>query len=139
MANHYGTARSNYFRVKDPDAFKAAMGAIPGLGVWERQIGGNGENVLYFGVYEDDGDASGFWPSNNHETDEEIDVFGIVASHLQEDQVAVFMRSGAEKMRYITGAATAVNAKGEQVSVDLDDIYELSRAEWGITPTTATY
>lgn len=52
MANWYGTARSNYFRVKDPEAFKAWVNAMPALTLLEK----DGK----FGFYVDD---SGGFPS----------------------------------------------------------------------------
>jgi len=51
MANWYGTARSNYFRVKDTNAFKAWIHAMPDLFLLEK----DGK----FGFYAE-GDSGGF-------------------------------------------------------------------------------
>jgi len=51
MANWYGTARSNYFRVKDTEAFKAWVNAMPDLILLEK----DGK----FGFYAE-GDSGGF-------------------------------------------------------------------------------
>lgn len=135
MSNHYGAARSNWFKVKNADAFKAALAPISGLGIWEE----NG----YFGVYEDDGDGSGSWPSQveNEETGdyEEFDLFAIIAGHLVEGQVAVFESSGAEKLRYLTGHATAIHSNGERIDIDISDIYARAKEKWSVEPTEAYY
>lgn len=135
MANWYGTARSNYFRVKDADKFKAWVESIQGLGMWER----TNEPGL-FGIYSDDGDSGG-WPSWRPDDPEyeEVDLVGELVEHLAEGEVAILMEAGAEKLRYISGYAIAVNHKGEQISVSLADIYQLARATWGIEPTDASY
>lgn len=84
----------------------------------------------------------GGWPSlrDGDETDEEeeIDVFQGVAAHLQEGSVAIFIEVGAEKLRYLTGHAIAVNSKGQTAEVRLSEIYDLAKvlgdevteAEW---------
>jgi hypothetical protein len=41
-----------------------------------------------------------------------LDLFGEVAGHLVEGSVAVFIEVGAEKLRYLTGWAVAVNSSG---------------------------
>lgn len=56
------------------------------------------------------------------------DFAGLVARHLAEGQTAVFRAIGSEKMRYLGGAAIAVNASGDRVHVSLDDIDELAKS-----------
>lgn len=132
MANWYGTARSNYFKVKDAEAFKVWAAQFDAIELWDDERG--------FGLGDTD---EGYWPSSvyNDETgeDRDIDFVHELSEHLTEDSVAVLMSAGAEKLRYITGYAVAVNHKGELVEVSLDDIYELATAKFGITPTSATY
>ena len=48
------------------------------------------------------------------------------------------MEAGHEKLRYISGYAEAINAKGERRTVSLSDIYGLAR-ELGSNITEATY
>jgi len=122
MANYYGNARSNYFAVKDTDAFVAAFAEVPDVELVED---GGKWTMLVSG-----GDDSG-WPSitYNHVTgdDYEIDIPEMVSKHLADGEVAVFMESGAEKLRYIIGFAEAINSDGERVSLDLNNIYELAK------------
>ena len=132
MANYYASARSNYFKVKDAEAFKAWVGSTPNLGLWEK----DGMFALYSTCPD-----SGGWPSWYLDDDGDELYFEVtdVAEFLTEDSIAVFMESGAEKLRYITGYAVAVNHKGETVQIGLGDIYELARAKFGIEPTVAEY
>ncbi len=123
MANWYGTARSNCFRVKDKDAFlKWADGR--GLGVFK-----NEENADLFAIYGGESTDDGSWPSYDVESDTEIDLVAELAQHLPNGQIAVLMEIGAEKLRYLTGVAIAVNHKGRVVELTLSDIYgKASRA-----------
>lgn len=51
----------------------------------------------------------------------------LVAAHLVDGDVAVFLEVGAEKMRYLGGIAYAVNSQGESRTVSLEDIYEQAK------------
>ena len=123
MANFYGTARTNYFEVKDLKAFEEAMSKLPDLEI----IYDNG----LVGLLVDDGD-SGCFPSFTYDADaeeldgNEIDIAEYVAEHLVDGSVAIFMQCGAEKMRYISGYAEAINSKFQRKFVSLDDIYDLA-------------
>ena len=137
MANFNGTARSNYFKVKDPEAFLAWVSKIPGLGHWVEEDS--------FAIYSDDGDT-GCWPSSWYEEDDEgggvdhdVDIVSELPRHLQEGQVAVLIGAGAEKLCYISGNAVAVDHTGKVVQVNLNDIYSLAAKEFGVTPTVAEY
>jgi hypothetical protein len=138
MANWYGAARTNYFRVKDEAAFKAWLDTVPDVGAepGTEERGGkfcllaNGEYGDFPGERfdEDDFDSTPF------------DIVAELAAHLAEGEVAVFMQAGAEKLRYISGFAIAVNAAGERVELVLDDIYEIAEKRFGVTKVDrATY
>jgi hypothetical protein len=47
-----------------------------------------------------------------------------LAPIIKENWIAIMEECGAEKLRYITGFAIAINSKGKKESVDLSDIYE---------------
>jgi hypothetical protein len=133
MANWYGSARSNYFRVKDKDKFVQWVESIAGLELIE-----DGEGRV--GLLSND--ESGGWPCFGYDEEAEdhldIEVFDEVAAHLEEGSVAVFLEAGAEKLRYITGHAVAVNSKGDTVAVALCDIYRLAES-LGNEVTAAEY
>ena len=134
MANYYGHARSNYFNVKDADAFRTWVSSTDGLAFLEK---GNS-----FAIYSDDGDCGG-WPSDrfDEEAQDHVD-FDLpieLSKHLQEGSVAVLMEVGAEKMRYLVGYAQAVDSDGQVETISLDDIYMIAEERFGVAPTQATY
>jgi hypothetical protein len=133
MANYYATARSNYFRVKDRAAFNEAITTLPDLSVVDDAEG-------RVALLCDQGDGGG-WPSGHFDDNDEYveaDVPAIVAEHLAADEVAVFMEAGAEKLRYVSGSAIAINGAGERREVALRDIYDLA-AELGANVSEAQY
>ena len=123
MANYYGEARTNYFHVKDEEAFLKAMEDVPGIDI---QSDANG-----FVILGNDDDGYNTWYKWTVD-DEELDIPQMVAEHLADGEVAVFMEVGHEKLRYLTGGAVAVNSEGEEVIVSIIDIYKLAAAHFGI-------
>ena len=122
MANYYGSARSNYFKVKDEEAFKEAMAAIPDIEV-------DGDNNKGFCVLVSGNSDSGGWPGfymDEDDVEHEADVPAAVAEHLQDDEVAIFMEAGAEKLRYLVGFAEAINNKGEREGISINRIYDIA-------------
>lgn len=137
MATYYATARSNYFQVKDIKAFQDAMDEH-NVEVWVQEPTESTEPVLV-GVTPEDSDG---WPSVvfNEITQEceDVDFFSLVASHLVEGSVAIFMEVGAEKLRYVLGYAHAINSAGQSVNVSLNDIYTAAKT-LGTSITDASY
>jgi len=137
MANWYGTSRSNYFRVKDVNAFKKDVEAL-GLQVF------NDEPSDLYAVAADELGDDGSWPSY-HPDDEnfenELDFISFLAGHLADGEVCVLLTAGAEKLCYITGHAQAfTNVPGQTpVYVSLSDIYAKAFEAFGIHPTFAEY
>lgn len=135
MANYYAAARTNYFRVKDKDKFVEAMGLWYGAEVIEG-IGKKG-NRLYGLLFDESGIPS------SKEVDGEIvdaDIFNELKKHLPKGEVAIFMESGHEKLRYVTGYAIAVSPGRRDLCISIDDIYKTVKQKWkGSKPTTATY
>jgi len=137
MANFYGTARTNYFKVKDIEAFKDFVNSLSNCTLLEDV--GKDEQKL-FGFYSDC--DSGCFPSSyNEETDEheDIDIVEETAKHLAEGEVAVFMEAGGEKCRYISGWATAINDRGDSIYLSLNDIYKMAEDKFGVKPTMAEF
>lgn len=210
MANYYGSARSNYFRVKNETLF-LAWAEMRKLQVLEKKI--LATNEMLYGLCPDDSSDDGTWPSYEHEVtvvtiegrimsdidqtkvadiklseqrfeeipqesesaaetraenmlltyaqslpewderlhpylvvddiefleaDLDIDIVSELQEHLADDEVAIFMAIGSEKLRYLDGYAIAFNNKGEIRNVSLDDIYKLA-SELGPNVTQATY
>ncbi len=141
MANYYATARSNYFAVKNEQAFREWADGL-GLNILEsdprdRVSGG----IPRFGISPGDGDGGG-WPTSIADPEtgdyEDIDVAGQLSAHLADNEVAVLMEAGSEKLRYVTGTAVAVNNKGKIRYVDLNTIYKRAMA-LGANITRAEY
>ena len=123
MATYYESARTNYFLVKDIEAFKNELEVFKALKVVESKqdnkdyvcLLNENENGFPMDVYDD---ILGEYV--------EIDWETIFAKHLQDDSVAIIMGAGAEKLRYIHGYAIAFNNKGETKMIHLTDIYKIA-------------
>lgn len=134
MANYYGTARTNYFKVKDAALFKSFLVKfnLNRDQTLARDASGEGCAILF-----EDGIPS-FYETDDGETDE-IDFPEELAKHLQDGEIAIFMEAGAEKMRYISGHATAINSNGERIDIDLNQIYNKALKKFKTIPTRAEY
>ena len=136
MANYYGQSRTNYFLVKDAEAFKTEMANYP-VNVIEQKIGVE----TGYGILDEDSDGGGLaWSVFNEDTDDYDDLVweDIIGKHLKDGEVCVLMETGAEKYRYLSGWAIAFNNKGETRRVDITDIYNLAK-ELGTGVTQAEY
>jgi len=136
MANYEAACRSNYFRVKDEQAFRAWAKAR------NLEIFPSGPDREFCDQYDEVSEVSdhqqsfmishedGTWPVffyDDNDKDCECDVVEELAQHLHPDDIAVLMEAGHEKLRYVCGHAIAVNAKGETVAIHLSDIYDKAR------------
>lgn len=136
MANYIGQARTNYFAVKDPEAFTNEMSKYPVQVITKEQDG----ITLYGFIDEDPDGGANIWCYYDDDSEDLTDIEweDIFKRHLQDDWVAILMESGSEKYRYIGGLASAYNNKGETKTVMLYDIYELAKG-LGNRFTEATY
>ena len=142
MANWDGLDRTNYFRVKDRDAFLAFNARCSGVTLcWQGDELAEPSAVpppeaTAFAFYADDGEG---WPSYDSEGEEmEPDFVSQLIEHVADDDVIVFVSAGYEKARYATGVASAYH-KGECVQISINDIYAKAKEAFGIEPTTAEY
>jgi hypothetical protein len=136
MANFYGQTRSNYFAVKDAEAFTAELENYPVKVITQEKDG-----VTLYGFLDSDDDGGGdIWTIHNDEADDndEIDYVEVFKRHLQDDWVAVIVSSGAEKYRYLQGDAVAYNNKGESRVISIEHIYDLAK-DLGSNRTHASY
>lgn len=128
MANYYGVARSNYFLVKDPEAFVNEMSKYP-VEVIAKEVDGV---VLHGFIDRDEDGGANIWAHFSEDEDgdfddyEDIEWEEVFKRHLADDWVAIIMETGAEKHRYLSGFAGAYNNKGETKVITLGDIYALA-------------
>ncbi len=103
MANWHGSARSNYFRVRDEEAFLAWVEDLPGITAHPKGCGGE----KTFCLLEEDGEG---WPSVRslevpvirtaplgaayEDFEEEIDFPGELSAHLAEGKSPSSRKSG---------------------------------------------
>lgn len=114
MANYESATLTNYFRVKDPDAFREFMSRVYGsdeVQLWEGKDL-NGTVQFGFGVY---GWISGFCPSEDEEDDDcdyDYNAFlDELQKHIADDDAVIILESGHENLRYVVGGATIVTSK----------------------------
>ena len=136
MANYYGSARSNYVKFKDLDGLEQA------LSLFEISIN-NREDGLTTLCSED---SDGGWPSivyyddgEFEDVELELDPLVHIVPFLAEGEVIVLMEAGAEKLRYLVGAAVAYTWDGRECSVSIDDIYTKAEKEFGLPENSITY
>ena len=114
MANYKGRFRSNYFGVKDVEAFQAFC---------EQHDLEFIEKDSLCGFLMNEGTEGGFQTTGwDEESEEETDTLDELCQHLAEGQVAIVMEVGYEKMRYLIGRAWVMNAAGESTFLDLTDL-----------------
>jgi hypothetical protein len=129
MANFHKMTRSNYFKVEDPDAFKA----------WarKRHMQVRNETIWNMNTKVEEPDPTVFAMESTSQDgwvdpydDPNGDIFAELATHLADKQVAILMEVGWLK-EYVKGWAIAVHANGKCVEVVLDDIYDAAKKEFG--------
>jgi hypothetical protein len=122
MANYYANARTNYFKVKDIEAFKNEVANYP-LEVVSRD-----DNPEFVALFVADTGEDGSFPWCDYYTEDadgdEIEWTAIFARHLQENSVAIIQEVGNEKLRYFNGIAVAINSKGEEIIIDINSIFD---------------
>lgn len=120
MANYVGYARSNEFGVTDLDGLREALAPLSIELIEEKP----GRVILL-------SHGEGGWPTSYYDEDLDdmvtVDLTATIAGVLAEGEVAVLMEVGAEKLRYLIGYATAINAAGETRTLGLEGIWPLAR------------
>ena len=120
MATYMELARSNYFTVRDKDAFKEFLDHFSSVELIEDDQG-------RVGFMAHDGLPLDLIVDKDTGEDDHIDFVGELSGHLADGEVAVVQVIGWEKMRYLNAYATAVNSKQDVVTVDISDIYPLAK------------
>ena len=129
MANWYGAARTNYVTVLDmtkvveitaPFGIEISDAGLSGKYAFFPDPCSDGDFNYY--VMDDDGDEIEFsWED--------------IMPYVEEGEVLVVMCSGAEKLRFITGGASAYCRKGDKImstEICLNDIYKKAAFEFDV-------
>ena len=145
MASYQAMARTNYFAVRDEEAFRAFVRRFGDdiimitSSAREAKVSDVPPDRPLFGLVfsEEVGIPTMIY---HPETDEEedIDFAAGLSAHLAPGWVAELREIGSEKMRYLYGRVVAVNADGDQVSLNLNDIRD-GAAVLGAHHTHAEY
>jgi hypothetical protein len=127
MANFYEKARTNYFKVKDLVEFKEFIELFYDIEllVDERK----GSYALLFS--EESGVPSQYYHDDKDEYIE-VDFIYELSRFITDDSIVVIQAVGSENMRFVSGYAIAVNSKNEQVSININEIYELAKQKFGV-------
>lgn len=114
MANYYCSVRTNYFHVKDPEAFREFMQTVvtceDDVHVWE-EIDRNGDLTFGFGCY---GSVLGVITNGTdgdeeYEDDYDFEEFVYqLSEHVAPGDAVIMMEVGNEKLRYLVGSALVI-------------------------------
>ena len=112
MANYNCVQRTNYFHVKDAEAFRLMLGKVVAedFHFWEEKDE-DGNVIFAFGCY---GNISGIpfkneegeWESDGNESYE--DFLEELQKNVDKDDAIILIESGYEKLRYVTSLATVI-------------------------------
>lgn len=135
MANYYGVGRTNYFRVTDEEIYKELFAGISAEDVIDISVSENGDDAVRhgFGIY-----GSLDWTDRNDECPEsDLDYFiDEIQKILPEDDALIYMESGHEKLRYVTGYVLIITRECVEW-IDLMDLaYSKAKALLGEDFTT---
>lgn len=115
MANYCCVVRTNYFHVKDDEAFRSLMNTVQGsentISVWEENDN-DGKILFGFGTY---GGIAGIVTPEDEDSEGDYDAF---IDRLQElvadDDAIIIFEAGNENLRYVIGSATVITSTNYQ-------------------------
>lgn len=144
MANWYGAWRTNYVKLR--------ADRIDALELFEVKLSAGNDGTYALLSENEYGDCPSCYVDADEDTqipefltkyvivDEYLDLTYCIHEFLEEGEVIVIQSTGAEKLRYLTGYSLAIHSSGKTVGVNIDDIYDKAKAEFGLTElSTATY
>lgn len=135
MANWYRQSRTNYVRVKDLEGLKESVAPF-GL-----EVSTKDDDESRVCLLPDDSRDDCGWRSLSDD-DVEFDPTVHVMPFLEDGEILVIQEIGHEKLRRLTGWATAWSKDGFLAQVSINDIYGLAAAAACVdedTITEATY
>lgn len=122
MADYISYVKSDFFKVKDINAFKELCKKYE-LDFFQDE---NGE-VCFWKEGINEGIPEGYYENGEFIPS---DFFQELSRHLVKRSYAKITEIGREKMRYLVGCTFAVHSSGEILMVSLDDIDRLIKLKW---------
>lgn len=114
MANYYCSVRTNYFHVKDPNAFREFMQTVvadeDSVHVWE-ETDRNGDLTFGFGCYGTVLGVATDGTDGDEEYEDEYDFEEFIyqlSEHVAPGDAVIMIEVGNEKLRYLVGTALIV-------------------------------
>lgn len=114
MANYYCSVRTNYFRVKDPNAFREFMQTVvaseDSVHVWE-ETDRNGDPTFGFGCFGSVLGVATDGTDGDKEYEDEYDFEEFIyqlSEHVAPGDAVIMIEVGNEKLRYLVGNALIV-------------------------------
>lgn len=124
MSQWSGAARSNYVRIADmPGLIKSLEPFMPSI-----EISPNAapdESTVCF-LADAGGEGWPTWGQDEDENEIEFNAAEHICPFMEPNQVLVLMESGAEKLCYVSGHASAYHSDGREVHLSLTDIYKMA-------------
>lgn len=133
MAEYICTIRTNYFHVKDPDAFRAFMGRVYGttdfISFWQEQDL-SGQPVFGFGTHGGIGGLRNAEEVENCDADDSAydEFINGLQEHVAKGDAVILLEVGHEKLRYVHGSATVITSS-EQCFLNISDLAKNKAAD----------
>lgn len=137
MANYEAYERTNYVKVRSMENLLAAMKEIDGLTLIEKD--GKIGFIITDELFVPEVDECKSIDKNLVDEWGAISFIDFFAPHIADKEVCVIQHVGREKMRYLAGQAIAFDNTKKQVSINIDEIYQLAEKEFGVYPGHAQY
>ena len=125
MATYHGFCRSNYFKVKDEETFRKWISDFKSVDCESKEQDGEQAFVLNYNI------CGGWRNSLAHDVNKERYLEDEISNYLADGETVIFMESGRESVRYVTGNSLAINSTGDCVGICLEEIYELAEQKFG--------
>lgn len=121
MANYYGSTRTNYFHVKDEQAFRDLMKHIVSwdgnIEIWDDRKDANGNQLFAFGGYASIAGYQEDLDDTDHDPDYNEFIYRL-SECVADGDAAIIFEVGQEKLRYLTADAIVVTSTGTE-TIDL--------------------
>lgn len=136
MANYYGQARTNYFEVKDAEAFLAEMSKLPVEVITEEDKETGKTLYGFLDANQDGAGLDSYVYDSDTEEEYEVDWVEIIQKHVAPGWAAILMEVGHEKYRYLNAYTYVITSTGFK-ELNLENwAHDVARQELGAEKVT---